>query len=221
MTLALLVGAGLLLRSFAHLRSTEIGVDPHNVLTMTVNLPHLKYSTLALRRQFFDQLVGRAAHTPGVEAAAISSEIPLEGGNNGYIKVEGETDPALANQLVGWNYITPDYFRTFRIPFLERRNFTLADLDRMAATRELFDLYKANSTLASYARDPGCASIRAYKLLIRTANKSAWWQVLRSTLIGVLAANPSEPHPKSGGAPLLRRSPRGNGHSKGHHIRYS
>jgi predicted permease len=80
----------------------------------------------------------------GVEAAAISTEIPLEGGSNGYISVEGETDPALSSQLVGWNYITPDYFRAFGIPLLEGRNLTAEDLDRTAAvTLKLFDLYKA------------------------------------------------------------------------------
>ena len=143
-TLALLVGAGLLLRSFARLRSADLGIHPHNLLTMTISLPDAKYPTLEARRQFFDQLVDRASHTPGVEAAAVSSEIPLEGGSNGYLSVDGETDPNLSNQLVGWNYITPDYFRAFGIPVLEGHAFTAEDLNRTEATASrLHDLYMA------------------------------------------------------------------------------
>jgi len=143
-TLALLVGAGLLLRSFARLRSADLGIQPHNLLTMTLNLPDAKYPTLAARRQFFDQLADRVNHTPGVEAAGISEEIPLEGGSNGYLSVDGETDPNLSNQLVAWNWITPDYFRTFGIPLLEGRNLTAEDLDRAEATASrVHDLYQA------------------------------------------------------------------------------
>jgi len=143
-TLALLVGAGLLLRSFAHLRNADIGINPRNVLTTFINLPDAKYTTLAARRQFFDQLLGRMGATPAVECAAVSTEIPLQGGSNGYIKVEGETDPALSSQLVGWNYITPDYFRALSIPVLKGRNFGPPDLDRAAmSAKKFFDLYKA------------------------------------------------------------------------------
>ncbi len=144
-TLALLVGAGLLLRSFAHLRNTELGFQPHNLLTTTLNLPDAKYPTLAARREFFDQLVDRVDHTPGVDAAAVSNEIPLQGGSNGYLSVDGETDPNLANQLVGWNWIMPDYFRTFGIPLQSGRTFTPEDLERAeAAANRVHDLYAAS-----------------------------------------------------------------------------
>jgi predicted permease len=143
-TLALLVGAGLLLRSFVYLRNQDIGISPHNLLTASISLPDAKYSTLSARRQFFEQLLDRARHTPGVESAAISSEIPLRGGSNGYINIDGATDPALTSQLVGWNYITPDYFRTFGIRLLEGRNFTPDDLDSAAVVgQKMWDLYKA------------------------------------------------------------------------------
>ncbi len=127
-SLALLVGAGLLLRSFAHLRNSEIGVQAQNVLTMGVNLPEKKYTTLAARREFFDQFLERVERTPGIAAASISTEIPLEGGTNGYISVEGRDDAALRNQLFEWNYITPDYFRAFGIPLFQGQNFSAADI---------------------------------------------------------------------------------------------
>ena len=131
-SLALLVGAGLLLRSFARLRHSEIGVQSQNVLTMGVNLPAKKYTTLTARREFFDQLIERIERSPGIVAASVSTEIPLEGGTNGYIQVEGRDDPALKNQLFEWNYITPDYFRAFGVPFLEGRNFSAAEISRTA-----------------------------------------------------------------------------------------
>jgi putative ABC transport system permease protein len=130
-SLALLVGAGLLLRSFARLRNSEIGVQSQNVLTMGINLPQKKYTTLAARREFFDRFLERVERAPGVVAASVSTEIPLEGGTNGYISVEGHDDAALRNQLFEWNYITPDYFRAFGIPFLQGQNISSEDFGRV------------------------------------------------------------------------------------------
>jgi putative ABC transport system permease protein len=131
-SLALLVGAGLLLRSFSRLRNAEIGVQTKNVLTMGIALPNAKYNNLAARREFFDKLLSRMEALPGVQAASVSTEIPLEGGNNGYITVDGVTDAKRATELVEWNYVTPDYFRTFGIPLLQGSNFTPEDIERTA-----------------------------------------------------------------------------------------
>ncbi|MFY9805088.1 MAG: ABC transporter permease [Candidatus Acidiferrales bacterium] len=153
-SLALLVGAGLLLRSFSRLRDSEIGVQTNNVITMGIVLPGAKYTTLAARRQFFDQLIERIDHEPGVQTAAVSTEIPLEGGNNGYITLDGRTDPALANQLVEWDNISPDYFRAFGIPLIQGRTFTPEDLDRTAAVNlKLGELVKADPTLKNIPPD--------------------------------------------------------------------
>jgi len=130
-SLALLVGAGLLLRSFARMRNSDMGVQSQNVLTVGINLPGTKYATLAARREFFDQFLERVEHTPGVVAASVSTEIPLEGGTNGYISVEGRDDAALKNQLVEFNYITPDYFRAFGVPFREGKNFSPQEVARV------------------------------------------------------------------------------------------
>jgi predicted permease len=144
LTLALLVGAGLLLRSFERLRNAGIGVDPHHLVTMGIDLPKTKYPTIAARREFFDQLVERVNQIPGVAAAAVSTQIPPSGGSNGYIEVDGKSDPALATQLVWWNTISPDYFRTFGIPLLEGRNLAPEDLNRTAVvTQKLFELFTA------------------------------------------------------------------------------
>ncbi|HKS67520.1 MAG TPA: ADOP family duplicated permease, partial [Candidatus Acidoferrales bacterium] len=131
-SLALLVGAGLLLRSFAGLRDANIGVQPDNVLTMRLNLPESKYKTLPETREFFDQLLARVQRVPGIASAAVATTLPLEGGSNGYIKVPGNTNPALQQQLVEVHAITPDYFKVFGIPLLEGRPFTDQDAQETA-----------------------------------------------------------------------------------------
>jgi putative ABC transport system permease protein len=159
-SLALLVGAGLLLRSFSRLRNSEIGVQTQNVITMGVVLPRAKYTTLAARRQFFDRLVDRLEHEPGIQAAAISTEIPLEGGNNGYVTVEGQDDPTFANQLVEWNNVTPDYFRAFGIPILHGRIFTPEEVERTAAVNVTLDeLQKSDPDMKAVPADLGFVAV--------------------------------------------------------------
>ena len=153
-SLALLIGAGLLLRSFSLLRNSGIGVQTENVITMGIRLPNAKYNTLPLRRQFFDRLLDRVQREPGVQAAAVSTEMPLEGGTNGYVTVDGQDDPALATQLVEWNNITPDYFRAFGVPVMQGRIFGAADMERTAVVNlKLDDLYKNDPNLKTLPPD--------------------------------------------------------------------
>jgi predicted permease len=171
-------------------------VNPHNVLTMTFNLPEAKYSSLSLRRQFFDQLVDRANHTPGIVSATVSTEIPLQGGSNGYLKVDDNPDPALATKLVGWNWITPDYFRTLEIPLDEGRVFTSVDIDRAAQTgTKLFDLYRAATASGTPLKVPPdlalVAVISRGMALTFWPNKdpvgrSFHWNDVKVTVIGVV-----------------------------------
>ena len=92
--------------------------------------------------------------------ASISAEIPLQGGNNGYINLEGQTDPQLAQQLVGFNYVTSDYFHTFQIPLVAGRSFSPQDLDRTAeASQRLFDLYNNASDPSKMKIPPDLALV--------------------------------------------------------------
>ncbi len=169
-TLALLVGAGLLLRSFVKLQNAGIGVDPRNLLTASLNLPDANYPGLAARRQFFDQLLERTRRMPGVETAALSTEIPLEGGSNGYIHVEGISDPAISSTLIGFNYVTPDYFKTFGIPLLRGRAFNAEDLNRdAAASQKIYELYLASGNTAKIP--PG---ITLCAIISKTAARIFW-----------------------------------------------
>jgi predicted permease len=153
-SLALLAGAGLLLRSFSKMRNADTGVQSQNVMTMSIILPKQKYQTPVSRRDFVDRYLEKVQHTPGIEAAAMSTEIPMEGGNNGYITVDGDKDPAHLNQLVENNYITPDYFRVFGIPFLHGQNFSLADIDHVNEVNlKLDELFKQNPNLKTTPPD--------------------------------------------------------------------
>ncbi len=135
-SLALLIGAGLLVRTFDNMRHADLGVDLRGVLTMSINLPAAKYGTVAAQQAFFDRLIERVRSTPAVRAATLSAQIPLEGGSNGYITVPGEDSTRLANQLFEWNYVSPDYFRAFGIPLLRGRTFTAADESETAVVAQ-------------------------------------------------------------------------------------
>jgi putative ABC transport system permease protein len=123
---------------------------------MEINLPTAKYNTLQTRRQFLDRLIDRIQHEPAVQAAAVSTEIPLEGGTNGYVVVDGQTNPALATQLVEWNYITPDYFRAYGVPVLHGHVFTPEEVERSAEVNlKLDDLQAKNPNMTAMPADIG------------------------------------------------------------------
>ena len=155
-SLALLVGAGLLIRSFAGLRNAKIGVNPQNVLTLRIGLPDTRYKTLPQMQNFFDELLARVGRIPGVVAAAGATTIPLEGGWNGYITVPGNSNAALNNQLVEVDYITPDYFRAFGIPLLAGRSFTEEDMQHDAdVSLKVYKIYASakDSSKATFPPD--------------------------------------------------------------------
>ena len=87
---ALLVGAGLLLKSFARLTSVSPGFDPQDLLTFQINLPATRYPSDTARIAFFDLLLERLAATPGVEAVGATSTLPFSGAwSTGSFQVEG------------------------------------------------------------------------------------------------------------------------------------
>lgn len=117
--LVLLVGASLLIKSFARLQQTESGLQPENVLTAGLSLPDSKYKTPESITQFHKQMLDRVASLPGVQSAGINSKLPLqEYGYNGGIQIEGQAPPppGSRSQFVEFRAVSPDYFRTFGIP---------------------------------------------------------------------------------------------------------
>jgi predicted permease len=130
LSLALLIGAGLMLRSFARLRAVDIGVRSENVLTARVSLPETRYATTQEKARALREITARLEHAPGVEAAAMATEMPLDGGTNTYAQKTGAT-PEEQGSLMEWNEVTPGYFSALGIPFRAGRNFTPADDQRM------------------------------------------------------------------------------------------
>lgn len=147
-SLALLAGAGLLLRTFEKLRTKDIGVDAKQVVTTAMLLPPGRYNNFAAQRAFFEELQQRIQSMPGVRSVSVSSEIPLEGGNNSYIKVDGDTNPSHLNLLVENNYVTTGYFSAFGIPVLAGRTFTQADMDHAAeVVQKLIAVFKKHPNI--------------------------------------------------------------------------
>jgi predicted permease len=129
LSLALLAGAGLLLRTFAHLRSTDIGVRGENVLTATVRLPSKQYINLDQGAQFYDRLIEKLQNSPGVRSAAITTKLPLQGGTNGYILIPGQQMERETGPLVEFSSVSEGYFRTMGIPLLQGRELNRDDFD--------------------------------------------------------------------------------------------
>jgi predicted permease len=128
LAMVLLVGAGLLIRTFSALRSVAPGFDPHNVLTMDTALTGTSYDRTATIATMSHQAIERLEAIPGVEAAAATSYLPLEGGLGlGFIIQGRPLTNGPQHGGAAWNYVTPHFFQAFRIPLLRGRTFTERD----------------------------------------------------------------------------------------------
>jgi predicted permease len=126
LSLMLLVGAGLMIRSLWALRGTDPGFQSNNVLTMTVPIP--KSSEAARRSRFYDEFLPRVAALRGVQSTAAIDDLPMQGGSEQPIAVEGRPVEVFALQRnVSVRAITPNYFHTMDIPIRSGRDFQLAD----------------------------------------------------------------------------------------------
>src|SRR5215510_15138545 len=128
LALTLLIGAGLLIRSFLQIQSVDSGFDATRVLKASMFLPEKQYSISRQQAQFIRQVVERIQALPEVEAAAASTALPLYGNDSGYFEVEGGTpQPNDARIDAERPKITPDYFRVMGIRVLRGRAFTWVD----------------------------------------------------------------------------------------------
>jgi putative ABC transport system permease protein len=130
LSVVLLAGAGLALRSVQRLRSVNTGFDRRNVLTASISLPGIRYNTKAKVIAFHYQLRDRLAAAPGIEAAGIVSASPLGAGGFylGRSMVAEGREVIPANEItINWNVTTPGYFAALRIPILRGRDFTTQD----------------------------------------------------------------------------------------------
>jgi len=128
LSLLLLVGAGLLLKSFAQLMRVDPGFDADNVLTMNITLPSQKYARPQQQTAFFDALVQHVSVLPGVRNAAVSAALPLETKRITPMLPEGQADVPLAQRpFIGIQAVSQQWFETMRVPLHAGRQFNAAD----------------------------------------------------------------------------------------------
>jgi putative ABC transport system permease protein len=126
LSVVLLLGAGLLVRSFANIRRLDTGFDPRGVLTMRLTLPRERYDGKAVNA-FFNQLVERVSAVPGVRAVSASSQFPPIGafGTQFALEQGGAAGTTLPTALI--TVATPRHFETLRVPLHAGRAFMSSD----------------------------------------------------------------------------------------------
>jgi putative ABC transport system permease protein len=133
LSLMLLMGAGVMLRSLNALRSVDAGFNPRGVLTMDVSVPDTRYPEPAQKRAFFDTLIERVRALPGVQGAGLVDTLPITGGGSVQpIVVEGRPELNPREQpTVSVRGTGPGYVQTMEIPLLRGRDFRSGDVDAM------------------------------------------------------------------------------------------
>lgn len=131
LSVVLMIGAGLLLRSYAALQGTTLGFDRAQVLSFRLSLPQLEYDSPDKRRNFYTTLLDRIKTIPGVETAGAGHGIPFSGRNaKTYLSMEGQPPRPRGQELdAHFQRITPDFFPALGIPILKGRGMFATDRD--------------------------------------------------------------------------------------------
>ncbi len=125
LSVILLVGAALLIRSFLGMQAVKPGFDPSNLLTLRVTLTGPAYDSTFKRHAFWDRFLTQINERPGILSAAITNNVPLGGGNNNSFFVPEDQPPQLgAEPLLEIRWVSPRYLETLRVPLVRGRMFT-------------------------------------------------------------------------------------------------
>jgi putative ABC transport system permease protein len=128
LSVSLLIGAGLLVRSFLQLQRVDPGFALDRLGTMRLILPRTTFNTDAKQRAFYDRLLPAIAALPGVESVATSSGVPLSGGNTGTeLDIPGQSTARGVPSTADWRLVSPGYFKAMNIP-LRGRDFDDRDV---------------------------------------------------------------------------------------------
>jgi len=128
LSLLLLAGAGLLIRSFFNLQRTDVGFDPARLLVINEALPRATYSDEQKQRAFYLKVLPKLAALPGFEAVAGVNPAPFNGEDNATFRMEFAPDPGPGHRPEASHaLVTPGYFRTIRIPLRAGRDFEERD----------------------------------------------------------------------------------------------
>jgi putative ABC transport system permease protein len=129
LSIVLLIGAGLMLRSLWSLQATDPGFDPHNALTLALEVPRHQFTTPTQESSFFNEALQRVRTLPGVVAAGAVDDLPLQGGSNQPVSVEGQPVLPMSEQPeVSVRVVTSGYFKAMRMPLLEGRDIQDSDV---------------------------------------------------------------------------------------------
>ena len=134
LALVLLVGATLLIRTFASLRAVEPGFDARNVLTLQTSLAGAKYATTSAVHRLTEEIGRRLEAIPGVESTALAISLPTEGGPDLLFRIEGRPlqGDATVHGDEQWRVVSHGYFPTLRIPLVRGRLFDERDTSASA-----------------------------------------------------------------------------------------
>lgn len=129
-SLVLLVGAGLMVKSFLRLQEVSLGLNPSNLLTFKVSLAKTKYTDKPQRAELFRQLLEKLQAIPGVRSAGAVLSLPLRGDDiNLSFDIQGrQHQPAQEKLRDGFQVVSPGYFATMQIPLLKGRDFRAGDV---------------------------------------------------------------------------------------------
>ncbi|HMC54941.1 MAG TPA: ABC transporter permease [Gemmatimonadaceae bacterium] len=128
LSLVLLVGASLFVRTFVGLKQVPLGFEPGRVLTMRFYLPGSRYDSTGAKITSVEEIVRRVEALPGVEAATVSNSIPLDGTPGGRIVVDGQAVDKGKEPVISWTGFTGHWFRTFGVALEGGRMFTDAEM---------------------------------------------------------------------------------------------
>jgi putative ABC transport system permease protein len=166
LSLMLLIGAGLMVRSLYYLQNADMGMDPRNVLAAALILPQSRYDTPEKQTQFYDRVLERIRALPGVETASLTAAVPLSGdsGGNWPIAIEGRPTPPVSQQptVVGM-IASPGFLQTLRIGLVSGRDLADSDISHQTT---------ASPATASIASD---TSGRPTAILISQSMAKHFW----------------------------------------------
>jgi putative ABC transport system permease protein len=128
LTVVLLTGAGLLIKSFVRLQQTPLGFRPERLLTARIALPRSAYSTPQQRQIFARRLIEEIRRQPGMQEAALTSSLPYTTGNPGYgVLMNGVEQAGPGMPIANFRSVSPDYFRVLGVSLRAGREFSDAD----------------------------------------------------------------------------------------------
>ena len=187
LSVSLLAGAGLLIRSLLAITGAPLGFAPGGIVTVPVKLPGGAYPTTEALMRFFEQLEERLRSLPGVTAVASTSELPTANMNRNGLAIEGVTWPAAdGSPFIAYSSVSSDYFRTMGIPL--RRGRTFDPTDRAGAPKAIV----ISEGMARRYWPKGDAV--GARLRLGPGTEGSWAQVIG--IVGDVRNDPSVPVPE-------------------------